>query len=504
MRSESPSRSPSGGGPPSGRGRWWSRGLAFDEMAVGLLFVAVAVLALFTPAQGDTFWHLRAGADIWRSGQVPRVDLYSHTAYGTPWPDHEWLSQLLMYAAYRAGRGMPGLELGAAVLILAAAVTVYRLMVGPRLTRFVLLTVGLLIAASAWSLRPQILTLFLLALLVWLLVRDRQLFLIPPYFLLWANAHGGVALGGLVLGACAAAAALRWIRTRAPDDRRRARALAVVLPLAGLAVAATPLGFGIYRFVVTSAARSYAAQIAEWFVLRPDSLFGAFFWAATIAFAILIVARRRALAAGDWADWAVVAAALALMPLGIRSARNIGPFLILAMPAASHALGPTFRFRLSRRPRPPSPDHPRANLALLLGLGAVAAAAVAVGWRVQPPALYWNPIGPGALRALDSCPGPLYNFYGDGGPLVWFAPTRPDFIDGRQDPFPFWLLRESFAVEHGAPYQPLFAKFGVRCAFVPAKSKLVERLRADGWRALLIDSEWAVLAAPHLNGLNAR
>jgi hypothetical protein len=480
----------------SKRPGWLARGLAFDEMAIGLLFMAVAVLALFTPAQGDTFWHLRAGADIWRSGHVPRVDLYSHTAYGTPWPDHEWLSQLLMYAAYRAGRGMPGLEIGAAVLILAAAATVYRLMVGPRLTRFALLTVGLLIAASAWSLRPQILTLFLLAFLVWLLVRDRQLFLIPPYFLLWANAHGGVALGGLVLAVCTAAAVLRWIRTRAPDDRRRVQTLAVVLPLAGLGVAATPLGFHIYPFVITSAARSYAVQIAEWFVLRPYSLFGLLFWATTIAFVILIVAGRRAIAAGDWADWVVVAAAVALLPLAIRSARNIGPFLILAMPAASHALGPTFRFRLSRRPRLPSPDHPRANLALLLGFATVAMAVVALGWRAQPAALYWNPISPGALQALDRCPGPLYNFYGDGGSLVWFAPERRDFVDGRQDPFPFWLLREAFAVEHGAPYQPLFAKFGVRCAFVPAKSKLVDSLRGDGWRAQFTDADWAVLAAP--------
>ena len=464
--------------------------------------MAIAVLALFTPAQGDTFWHLRAGQDIWRSGHVPRVDLYSHTAYGTPWPDHEWLSQILMYAAYRAGRGMPGLEIGAALLILAAAATVYRLMVGPRLTRFALLTPGLLIAASAWSLRPQILTLFLLAFLVWLLVRDRHLLVtIPPYFLLWANAHGGVALGGVVLAVCSAAAVLRWIRTRAPDDRRRAQRLVVALPLAGLAVAATPLGWNIYRFVVTSAARSYAVQIAEWFVLRPDSIFGVLFWAATLAFVVLIVVRRRVIAKGDWADWAVVAAALALLPLGIRSARNIGPFLILAVPAASHALGPTFRFRLRRRPdpSPPSPDHPRANLALLLGLGVVGMAVVAFGWHAQPAALYWSPLSPGALGALEICPGPLYNFYGDGGALVWFAPTRRDFVDGRQDPFPVWLLRESFAVEQGAaPYQPLFAKFGVRCAFIPAKSKLADRLRGDGWRAQFLDADWAVLAAPAL------
>ncbi len=477
-----------------GSRRQGTGGVSFDQLAIGGLFLTVALLALLSPAQGDTFWHLRAGGDIWRTGQVPRVDLYSHTAYRTPWPDHEWLSQLLMFAAYRLG-GMPGLEIGAALLVLAAAATVYRLMVGPRTTRFVLLTVGLAIAASAWSLRPQILTLFLLPVLVWLLARERHL-VIPPFFLLWANAHGGVALGGVVLAVCTGAAVLRWVRTRAPADRRRALVLSVVLPLAGLAVAATPLGFHIYRFVVASARRSYDVQIAEWFVLRPDSVFGALFWAATVAFFAVVVLRWRSVAAGDWTGWVTLAAALALMPLGIRSARNIGPFLILAMPAASRALGPEFRFRLGRGPRPPSPDHPRLNLALLVGLGVAALAAVVFCWRDPPERLGWNPFPGEALRALDRCPGPLYNFYGDGGALVWFAPDRKDFIDGRQDPFPFWLLRESFAVEHGAPYRHLFGQFAVGCAFIPAKSKLAKQLRTDGWRAEFLDESWAVLAAP--------
>ena len=38
----------------------------------------------------------------------------------------------------------------------------------------------------------------------------------------------------------------------------------------------------------------------------------------------------------------------------------------------------------------------------------------------------------------------------------------------------------------------------VRCAYVPAKSKLVDGLRGDGWRAQFNDPDWAVLAAPAL------
>ena len=401
-----------------------------------------------------------------------------------------------MYAAYRAGAACPGWRSGAALLILAAAATVYRLMVGPRMTRFVLMTVGLSIASSAWSLRPQLLTLFLLPALVWLLARERYL-VIPPLFLVWANAHGGVALGGVVLGGRHGGGHLARWRTRAP-------ARSPPRPDPGGRVAAARLwrsrrrrsGFTSIASWSPRRFDPYEVQIAEWFMLRPDSGFGALFWAAALAFALVIVLRWRAIATGDWTDWVTVAAALALMPLGIRSARNIGPFLILAMPAASHALGPAFRFRLGRGPRPASPEHPRLNLALLVGLGAAGLAVVAMTWRTGTERLYWNPFPRAALRALDRCPGPLYNFYGDGGGLVWFAPQRQDFVDGRQDPFPVWLLQESFAIEHGAPYRWLFAKFGVRCAFISAKSKLTDQLRGAGWHTLFLDRDWAVLAAP--------
>ena len=61
------------------------------------------------------------------------------------------------------------------------------------------------------------------------------------------------------------------------------RALAIVVPLAGLACAATPLGFGIYRFVVESAARSIAVGITEWTPVLPTDFFGVLFWVVTLA-----------------------------------------------------------------------------------------------------------------------------------------------------------------------------------------------------------------------------
>ena len=480
-----------------------TRGLAFDQMAIGLLVIVFGAAALVMPAQNDTFWHLRAGADIWRLGHVPRVDTYSHSFAGAPWPDHEWLSQALMYGAYALG-GMRGLVTAAALCICGAMMLIYRLMVGPRLARFAPLAYGLATCGVVWVLRPQVLTLFLIALLLWLLVHGRHL-VIPPLFLLWANAHGGVVLGGLILGAGWAAALLRWWWGGRPaagftdaartEARRRLLALSVVVPLAALATAATPNGFSIYRFVIESTQRSYELQISEWFPPKPTEFLGALFWLAMAAFVAALVVRRRALKSADWGTWVILAAALALAPLAIRSSRNIAPFLIAWMPALNRLLGPDFRF--GRRPRPATPDHPLINLGLVVGLGVLAAASVAFVWIAQPPFLGWHPIPHPALRAIEACPGPLYNHYNEGGFLIWFMPERPVFVDSRQDPFSMPFLLEHIAVERGkAPYRPVFDRYKIRCAFLSVESPTAKALATDGWQQRYRDREWAVYEAP--------
>ena len=92
---------------------------SFGDMAVGLLYVAFAVRAALMSAVSDTFWHLRAGADIWRTGRVPLVDTYSYTAAGLPWPDHEWLWETFAFGCHRLG-GMPLATAGTAALLVAA------------------------------------------------------------------------------------------------------------------------------------------------------------------------------------------------------------------------------------------------------------------------------------------------------------------------------------------------------------------------------------------------
>jgi hypothetical protein len=468
-------------------------GISFEGMTVGLLFVVVAFRALLMAAHADTYWALRAGQDLWSTLAVPRVDTYSFTAAGLPWPDHEWLWQALAYALHRAG-GWPLLTAGGALVVVGAVAIAYRLMVGSVGTRFFLMLLAIPLASLVWALRPQILTLLCLASLVWMLARERLL-LVPPLFLLWANAHGGVVLGGWLLAAALATALLRARLTREPADRARVVRLGLLVPACALAMAATPLGFGIFRFVVESEARLRAARINEWKATLPGFSIDGAFWLLALAFLALCVKRRRALRGAAWSDWVVVASGVALFPLAFRSVRHIGPFLLLAPAAASRLLGADFRLR--RKADAPAVDHRGAN-AMILGLVAAgAAAAVGVAWRVPVEALGWRPLPDAVLAAVRACPGPLYNHYNQGGYLIWLAPERKVFVDNRQDPYPLPFLLEHISVESGkVPHDPLFARWGIRCSFLEAGSPTVAALTKEGWRTTYRDDKWAVQTAP--------
>src|SRR6185369_18042084 len=75
-------------------------------LATTLFFLTIVLAAALSPMASDTWWQLRAGADMWASGRVLLTDTYSHTAAGAFWPNHEWLSQVIFYGIYRLG-GLP-------------------------------------------------------------------------------------------------------------------------------------------------------------------------------------------------------------------------------------------------------------------------------------------------------------------------------------------------------------------------------------------------------------
>jgi len=455
----------------------------FDRLRTTLLFVAIAAAACLMPAQHDTWWLLRAGRDIWQTRQVLLTDTYSHTVYGAAWPNHEWLSQLLFYAIYAIG-GLPLLTLAAATAVTAAWAIVWIETRGSAQTRFLMMGFALATATTTWSLRAQVLSLLLLVATAAMLRRRRYVWL-PLLFWIWANLHGAVLLGVLLLGAALAAALF--------EDRKAMLRLAAASAACLVATALTPLGWHFWLDMPQSLGRIRQLGIDEWAPPALGSLAEAPFWVTVAALIVLVCARGRLLLRGEAARRegriTQCACALALAPLALTAVRNVPPFLMLALPAIA-ALLPDFPAARAAS----TPERPRLNAAVAAAAAILAAVTVAGAYRARLPRFNWSPLPAASLAALDRCEGNLYNRYDEGGYLIWFAPGRKVFLDGRQDPYPPSLINEQKVVEASGIFERLFARYDVGCAYVPAESAVSANLARAGWTPLFSDPNWAVFA----------
>jgi hypothetical protein len=456
--------------------------LTFDQLSAALLFVAIACAACFMPAQNDTWWHLRAGEEIWRTGHVPLLDTFSHTAYGTYWPDHEWLSQLLFFGLYQLG-GLKLLTAFLATIVTATWLLVWRLTPGNHWFRILFVCLAVVPSSLAWSIRPQIFTLLFVPLTAHLLATQRHRWL-PMLFLIWANLHGAVLFGVIILAATTAGTAL--------VDRRRASRLLGVTLVCAVMTCATPLGISFWTEIPSSLARVDHNRVIEWHAPQFSDPVFATFWIIIAAFVMLLVLHRVWTDRGWFSDGAI-AGSLALLPLGLGTGRHVPVLMVLIVPALASLASARFSVPTTSRIRR---EHPRLNTAVAAAAIALAAGVVTQAWGREPRRLGWHPLPSQAIAAIASCPGRLYNRYDEGGFLIWFTPTQKVFLDSRYDPFPPELLLGQIALEESGEYATTFRRYGIQCAFVPADSLLARRLASDGWRTTFRDAGWAVLTTP--------
>jgi hypothetical protein len=453
--------------------------LTYRQTLGGLLVLTVILAAGLSPMQSDTWWQLRAGKDMWASGRVLLSDIYSHTAAGTFWPNHEWLAEVLYYGAYRIG-GLPLVTLLATAMIAGAWCISWRLTSGPSFRAFGLAAIALVPASLWWEPRPHAFSLLFMMVAV-ALVSTRRYMWLPPLFLVWSNCHGGVILGLVILGAGLMPTAIRL-----PGERR---AIAATWIACAATTFMTPLGWRFWVYIPESLGRISLYPLDEWRRTPLFELTLAPFWLIAALFSGTLVRKyaRAGLRRPEWNE-TTCASALILLPASILAIRNVGPFLMMAVPALTMMLGENEEESVARR-------QPRAlHLLVLASAGSLVAAALV--WAYQGPAakLKWRPVADGALAAIGSCPGNLYNRYDEGGYLLWFVPSRKVFMDGRQDPFASELVLEHIRMETvGGDTDRVFARHDIGCAYLPASSPTAVHLVASGWAKRFESAGWLVL-----------
>jgi|SoiMethySBSTD1v2_1073268.scaffolds.fasta_scaffold00176_18 hypothetical protein len=447
------------------RARWTalgSRWFTEEALAPMLLLVGLGALVCLTPAQNDTWWHLRSGREMWETGSLLTTERFSHTAFGADLRNYWWISQLAFFALYAMG-GPVLLTLAAGACAYAAVFGSWRLMRGSWEVRLVLLIFLILATAPEWAVRPQVISLALLVLTAHALTRDRVGWL-PLLFVVWANAHPQVVLGVALTGA-AALEALVWSRTRVKRDMWTAVCCAA-------APMASPDGWRFWLEAIQTVSVSRAVQLQEY---RPPIDAGSLpFWIAVGVLAVMVFLKRGSIANWDRADRVLTIAAVLLAAASVGAARNIAFFAVIAAPALSRILS-------SRNAVPARASAPAGVGAYVMVAVAVVAAAVAVrvGWQDGGVRLGWRPLSDSIVNAVRLCPGRMFNHLADGGYLMWALPSRPVFVDSRMNAYPVALLQRSRDADLNGVYSDLFRQYGIGCAVVSTESPLRQRLAGD-------------------------
>jgi hypothetical protein len=441
-------------------------GLRDEHVAPALLLIVLGAFALITPAQNDTFWHLRSGREMWETGWFLTMEPFSHTSHGTPLHNHWWLSQLAFYGVFALG-GPVLVTAFAGGCALAAVWGSWRLTRGRMEGRIVLLAFLLLATAPEWAVRPQVISLALLVVMAHLITSGRIIWL-PVVCLVWANAHAMVIFGVVMAAACALEAVV-WSRRFLLRD-------ALVAVACAAAPTISPLGWQYWPRVLETVSVSRELRLDEY---QPAIGSGsAVFWVAVAALAIIVVKRPNAVHDSPRDGRILLIAAAILAVAAITATRNIAFFAVIAAPAVS-----TVWFRAdtpARRVR-----HAGVAGYVLVGATAVAAVVfVGLRWNDGGRALGWRPMSPGVIAAVRKCDGPLFNHFEDGGYLMWSVPEKRVFVDSRVEAYAPDFLRRSRSADLFGEYRDLFAEYRIACAVIAKSSPLHARLMVDPQMAL--------------------
>lgn len=286
--------------------------ITLDHLLVATMLALIWLFISVLPhPPNDLWWHMAAGRTMVAEGAWMADNRWAYTLPAdAPYVYQSWLSEVIMYGAWRAG-DVPALTLLRTLAIVGSygliAWAAWRRSGGNGKAVACATLVAMLMGWGNWTLRPQTLAFVPGAALIALLseyaggrLGRRWLAALPALIALWVNLHGSFVLG-LALVALTwlgvAAAALRAPRERRPAARARLLALTLAGAACGLAACLHPLGLGIFGYVRDMLGNSeLQSSFIEWqpprAELNPLST-GFWFFATLLGLAALMATGER-------------------------------------------------------------------------------------------------------------------------------------------------------------------------------------------------------------------
>jgi len=343
-----------------------------DRRVLASLAYVAALVAVysFRTADADLWGHLTYGRLFLENGGQIVADPFAYTTEGRQWSTHEYLAQMALAQAYiwLGPSGLIGLKcvLGAlAVLCLYGCLrTVSN---DPRIWAPLLMLTSQ--SLCRWcQFRPQLFTYvlfayFVLTLFRYLLVRSRQIWVLPLLIPLWVNLHGGflagigavgLALVGHVLQAYNRLASLEWQKAKgkrqkalsffllpftfclSSEARRAFWPLALVLLGCFAGSLLNPLGWRLWPYLATEFGhKDNGKYLQEW---QPVSIQEQPWTASLLGLLLVLLLLLTVLAQlktnriADLAPWQWLLSCVPLAVMALQSQRHIPILTIWATP----------------------------------------------------------------------------------------------------------------------------------------------------------------------------
>lgn len=298
-------------------------------VVVAVLMIIACRYALSVDADPDLWGHTKYGIDHIQHGALQGTDPYSFTAFGDPWVNHEWLTELTFGYSYLIG-GNRGL-LTVRNLILCLLIGLLAVLWWWRWPHgFFLLAVAIFcvpILASFTNIRPHSFS-FLLTVVTFFVFelyhRGHHLWIntLPVILALWTNLHGG-----FVVGLALVSLGLFSFLLGTDDLGRRPTAaekrhLAMLFVLSWLAPLCNPYGFRLLTYLAMALSLE-RANITEWQAVTIKPMIQHTYLVIVLVTSVLCLASKswkRATAAGFFVVCAVMTAMRA----------RLFPFMVMA------------------------------------------------------------------------------------------------------------------------------------------------------------------------------
>ncbi len=405
-------------------------GHATSAILCTLAACALALLATaYTPLNTDLGWILDYGRHAFHEGRLPATNGRSFIEPDHPLILHEWATCLLFYALHArwGAAGLIALRWAClAATLTLMSMTICRITIRPLSRLVTLLAAAQTLAGGLQLLRPQLLSLVLLAAIVFLglFAGRRTLWVAIPLFALWANLHGGWLAGIVALTACCGTRliAQRWSQERTPG------AVLLAVPCAATAaLLLNPWGPQLLVHTLHHASDDvrlfnqewtplwHAGPLASWEKIALLELSGSLFFVA------MTVPRR------ELALWALLLLGVAA---GFSANRNLRIAPVLILPAVACGLG-----RLEAMLGESLQRGLERWIPAVAGLLCVAFAGplVSGGSRLFRLVDYPPPNPGSAIWVMEKnhLSGKLWSDFNWGGTLLWTLPDIQIGCDGR-------------------------------------------------------------------------